>query len=197
MKRLLSALVVLLPVLVDSVSAQSLADVARKEEQRRKDRPKPAKVYTNDDLGTVPPLSTPPPAATPGETAAEPDASGPEPAAAPPAEGAPAADGAPVPADDDDRGSSAASFRAKLDAAHEQLERSRMFAEALQTRVNSLWADFTARDDPAQRSRIETDRQKALAELDRVKKDIVAQTKAVADIEEQARRAGVPPGSLR
>jgi hypothetical protein len=40
-------------------------------------------------------------------------------------------------------------------------------------------------------------RQKALAELDRVKNDIVQQTKAIADIQSEARRAGVPPGWLR
>jgi hypothetical protein len=72
-----------------------------------------------------------------------------------------------------------------------------MFAEALQSRVNGLTADFTARDDPAQRAVVANDRQKALAELDRVKNDIVQQTKAIADIQEEARRAGVPPGWLR
>jgi hypothetical protein len=72
-----------------------------------------------------------------------------------------------------------------------------MFAEALQSRINGLTADFTARDDPAQRAVVATDRQKALAELDRVKNDIVQQTKAIADMQEEARKAGVPPGWLR
>jgi hypothetical protein len=194
MKRVLTVLVVLLPVLVASIGAQSLADVARKEEQRRQQLRKPAKVYTNKDLGSVPPPSTPLPATGPEGSAAAPG--DPDPGAEP-AEGAPAPDATPAPGDDETAGSDAASFRGRLTAAREQLERSRMFAEALQTRINSLWADFTARDDPAQRSRIETDRQKALAELERVKKDVESQTKAIADIEEQARRAGVPPGALR
>ncbi len=72
-----------------------------------------------------------------------------------------------------------------------------MYAEALQTRANSLWADFTARDDPAQRSVVETERKKTLSELDRVKGDIESKTKAIADLEDEARRAGVPPGWLR
>jgi hypothetical protein len=38
---------------------------------------------------------------------------------------------------------------------------------------------------------------KALAELERVRGDIEAQEKAVTDLEEEARRAGVPPGWLR
>ena len=36
------------------VKAQGLGDVARKEEERRKDIKAPAKVYTNKDLGLRP-----------------------------------------------------------------------------------------------------------------------------------------------
>ena len=53
------------------------------------------------------------------------------------------------------------------------------------------------RDDPAQRAKLETDRKAAVAELERVKKDMTDQTKAIAAIEEEARRAGVPAGWLR
>ena len=42
-----------------------------------------------------------------------------------------------------------------------------------------------------------SDRQKALTELDRVKKEIQQHTKALADLQEEARKAGVPPGWLR
>src|SRR5688572_5487177 len=62
------------------VSAQSLADVAKAEEARRKTIKAGTKVYTNDDLGrtpaTSPAPSLPAPAATtaakPGESAAKP-----------------------------------------------------------------------------------------------------------------------------
>jgi hypothetical protein len=81
--------------------------------------------------------------------------------------------------------------------AREQLERDRTLSEALQTRINSLTTDFVNRDDPAQRAVIERDRQKAASELERLKKQIVDDRKAVADFEEEARRAGVPPGWLR
>ena len=40
------------------VEAQVLGDVARKEEERRKDIKAPAKVYTNKDLGSVPESSS-------------------------------------------------------------------------------------------------------------------------------------------
>ena len=60
-----------------------------------------------------------------------------------------------------------------------------------------LTADFTARDDPAQRSAIGRDRQKALDELDRVKKALETDRQALGDFQEEARRASVPPGWLR
>ena len=72
-----------------------------------------------------------------------------------------------------------------------------MFAEALQTRINSLSSDFVNRDDPFQRAKIGEDRDKALAELSRVKAEMVNAKKHIEDIEEEARKAGVPPGWLR
>jgi hypothetical protein len=41
------------------------------------------------------------------------------------------------------------------------------------------------------------ERQRSLAELDRLKIEILQHTKAIADIQEEARRAGVPAGWLR
>ena len=84
-----------------------------------------------------------------------------------------------------------------MQSARDALQRSQVFAEALQSRVNSLSADFTSRDDPAQRAAVATDRQKTLAELARVKDDIGRQTKAIAGIQDEARKAGVPPGWVR
>jgi hypothetical protein len=72
-----------------------------------------------------------------------------------------------------------------------------MLVDAMQTRINALNTDFVNRDDPAQRSVIERDRQRALSELTRLKQAVVDGKKAVADLEEEARRAGVPPGWLR
>ena len=85
----------------------------------------------------------------------------------------------------------------RMTDARQALERSQMYHDALQSKINALWADFTARDDRAQREVIETERKKALAEYDRVKLEIEANKKAIDDLEEEARRAGVPPGWLR
>jgi len=77
------------------------------------------------------------------------------------------------------------------------MDRQQIFADSLQSRINALTTDFVNRDDPAQRAKIEADRKTALAELERVKKELVDQAKAITAIEDEARRAGVPPGWLR
>ena len=81
--------------------------------------------------------------------------------------------------------------------ARASVDRSRTFADALQSRINALTADFSARSDPAQRDQIAADRQKALTELDRVRKEIQDGAKAIADIQEEARKAGAPAGWVR
>jgi hypothetical protein len=172
-----------------SVYAQSLADVARKEEERRKAIPQPAKVYTNKDLSAAPPASTPPPpaaAATPADAKGAKDA---DKSATEKDAGAAAKDEAPA--------KDKAYWAGRLKALQEQLDRNETYADALQSRINALTADFVNRDDPAQRSVIERDRQKNIAELNRLKKTVENDKKALADFAEEARRAGVPPGWLR
>ena len=70
-------------------------------------------------------------------------------------------------------------------------------AAALQNRVDGLWRDFTARDDPFQRAEIGQDRIEALQELEHTETDIVRLDQEIRDIQEEARRSGVPPGWLR
>ena len=78
-----------------------------------------------------------------------------------------------------------------------ELDRDQIYTEALQTRINALTTDFAARDDPAQRAVVDRDRQKAIVELDRLTLGQQRTKKAIADLEEEARRACVPPGWLR
>ena len=167
------------------VSAQSLADLARKEEERRKKLPEPAKVYTNKDLTAPPSSSTPPPA--------------PPPAAALANDAAKDAEAKAKEAEAKDKGPAKdqAYWAGRMKQLKEALARNETYADAMQTRLNSLQADFVNRDDPAQRSVIERDRQKTAAELARLKQSIIDGKKAIADLEEEARRAGVPPGWLR
>ena len=81
--------------------------------------------------------------------------------------------------------------------AREELRRNEVFVGALQTRVNTLNRDFANRDNPAQRRGLADDRSEAMGELTRVKGEVERAKKQIADIEEEARKSGVPPGWLR
>ena len=179
MKRLILLVVALNVVALTSIaSAQSLGDVARREEQRRKAIKKPAKVYTNKDLAgsdIAPPTAAPSSGAfSSGQSASESaQPAGGDSSQSATSEGAPSEDataqaGAQT---SDDAPATKDDWQKRLQDARSSLERSQMFAEALQTRINSLTTDFVARDDPAQRSAIESERRKALAQLDKVKRE--------------------------
>jgi len=175
-------LVVSLALSASSAFAQTLGDLAQQEASRRKTSgTSAAKVYTNDDLKPAPsPASAAPalPAAAANATAAADTKKAEEKKAA-----------------EDDKGESY--WRGRMTQAREELRRNEMFRDALQTKINSLSNDFAARDDPAQRAQLANDRQQALAEQARVTGEIDKNKKAIADLEEEARQAGVPPGWLR
>jgi hypothetical protein len=167
---------------VQLVFAQTLADVARKEEERRKTIRQPAKVYTNKDL-TAPPPGSPQPVPAPAAEPAKGDTKDKDKNA--------------KPTDPKDVVKDQAFYSARMKALQTTLDRDSLAAEAMQTRVNSLITDFISRDDPAQKAVIARNRDQALAELARLKEAIVTEQKAIADFQEEARRAGVPPGWLR
>jgi hypothetical protein len=202
MRTLLIAAVVVLSVLagcVRPVWAQSLGDLARQEEERRKAIKSVAKVYTNKDLGNAQP--PPPPVAGSGEAAqaaaAAPAAGGRTGAAGSTAQTGPAGrtgtDG------DNDKGvlKDQAYWAGRMKDLNSQLARDETSASALQTEVNSLTSDFINSADPTQRSIIEQNRARALSEFARLQKDIEKDRNTIVDLEEEARRAGAPPGWLR
>ena len=166
--------------------AQSLAEVAKNAAERRKtsgtEQKAAPKVYTNDDLKPAP-APSPDATTSPATAEASKDAS----------KDAAQKDAAKKP--EEDKGEEY--WRGRMSQAREELRRNEMFREALQTRINSLTNDFSARDDPYQRAQLADDRQKAVAEMSRVTEEIEALKKQIADIEEEARQAGVPPGWLR
>jgi DNA repair exonuclease SbcCD ATPase subunit len=179
MTRLLIVAALVFVGVASVASAQSLGDVAKKEEQRRKTVKSSGKVYTNDQLKADPTPSVPATSAT-GTT--------PAPAASTPA---------PAPSDDSTDKGDEKTWRKRIADARDALQRSQAFADALQSQLNALTTDFVNRDDPIQRQQIANKRDAALAELERVKKEVAAQNKAITDIQEQARRAGVPAGWVR
>jgi hypothetical protein len=185
--RFISGVVVtvLLPA---GVVAQSLADVARKEEARRKAVKGEVKVYTNDNLvrsreGEAPPASATPTPAGPASSASGTAPANPNAAASKPA------------TSDETKGEDY--WKKRIKAAQESVARNKVLQAALEARVNALNTDFVNMDNPYQRNVIQENLKTAMTELERVKRDIVNGTKAIADIEEEARKANVPPGWLR
>jgi hypothetical protein len=152
----------------------TLGELALKEQERRRALKVTGRVLTEQDLpsAAAPPVPSVPPAA--------------------PKAGLPEQPGATVTEPRDETW-----WRERIGQARDNVRRHEIIAEALQTRINALTNDFAARDDPYQRARIADDRQKAMAELDRVRSEVVLQKKKIGEIEEEGRRAAIPPGWLR
>lgn len=179
--KLLSLVVI--PVIVAlqaGVSAQSLADVAKAEAARRKTVKPGAKVYTNEELSGTPSTS-PAPAQPVTPTTAKPA----DPAAKPEAQ-------KPV-----DPTKTQQYWKDRATAIQQSLSRNKLLLEALQSQVNGMNAEFMNTDDPGQRDLLQARLQRATGELQRVQQDIEKQTKAAADLQEEARKLGVPAGWVR
>jgi hypothetical protein len=172
------------------LAAQSLVDVAKQEEARRKTVKETGKetkkIFSNKDLPQVAP---PPQVVSSGD-----------------GKETPAADaGAAAPAVGDKKDTDKKDtevrdeeyWRKRITTARQQLDRDITFAAAMQSRINALSTDFVNRDDPAQRAVIAGDRDRAMSELKALEKSIENDKATIASIEEEARRANVPAGWLR
>ena len=175
-RSLVSSLPVAIAALVFAVpiyAQPQLAEIARQEKERRASIDEKSRVYTNDDLRGGQRLAA---------ASSTPKSETTETIPAATREG---------PARDE------AYWRERITGAREARQRAELIAAALQNRVDSLWAVFTARDDPFQRAEIEQDRLDALAELENTRAALKQLDQEVLDIREEARRAGAPPGWLR
>ena len=218
MKPSVIAAVVLSCVLATTtgLSAQ-LGKIAKKEAERRKTVTS-GKVYTNDSLSPAPEPSSAPATSNDAAPASDADKSATDkPAADKPAADKSAADKSAddksatdkpaadadkaaakqVSSDPEERKKEEAKWRERMKNEREALDRAKSFADALQIKINSLKTDFVNRDDPVQRAGIAAERDKSLAELDRLKKEIAERNKAITAIQEEARRAGAPSGWVR
>ena len=182
MRRLFFATVLAgcLSVVVPSAE-QSLVDVARNTEAARNasaSRPR-AKVYTNKDLSAVDHMPPAPNASNSSPTA-------PEPASPAPSAGQPLADV-----------KSEAYWRNRIRPLLERLESARAMADDTKRRAEALMrsadrcfvigivcADYT------ESLRLTEEHKVLLADVARAERD-------VAELQEEARRAGVPPGWVR
>jgi hypothetical protein len=165
--------------------AQSLADIARREEERRKTIASPAKVLTNKDLKPAPAIASGTQTSTPAA---------PSNAVTPPAGGGAAQGGS---AAGGDVVKDQAYWSGRWKNLQGQISRDETFAIALQSRINALANQYTNQGDGVQQTAIAAERQKTLEELNRLTKQVQDEKRAILDLQEEARRAGVPPGWLR
>jgi len=161
----------------------SLGEVALREAVRRRSTPASVRTVTGADLEPAPertprPTVPPPAGATEATPAAKP---GEKPT---------------LPAEEKEARTETW-WRSRIGQARAALERDRVLVAALENRVSTLTRDVVNRDDPAQRALLIAERIRALEELELMRKQVVADTEAIAAIEEDARRQGVPPGWLR
>ena len=175
------AFAVTLAIAAPAAAQPPLADVARAEQARRASISEESRVYTNADLSETRRLTTavaarPAPADTSDESGGTAAENAADPAAA-------------------ERDESY--WRERITAARDARRRAELVAAALQNRVDGLWAELTARDDPAARAALERDRLAAIAELEQTRGELDRLDEEIADIQEEARRAGAPPGWLR
>ena len=170
--------------------AQSLGAVAERTQKERKGTG--GKVFTNDDLGEA---SQPSPSPSPGGGGAAPGKpAGAKPA--PPAAAAPGAAPAPNPAPTMDPSQR---WRRDVKAGRDAVARAESSVDAIQKRLDALLVDRDPVNvgDPNRLQSLEAEKVKAMAELEVAKEGLDKARQALANLEEEARRAGVPPGWLR
>ena len=189
MKRVLAIAITLVVASSSAAFAQasstvSLAEVARQEEARRKSTKKATMVFTNANLAAADAPTARPSAPTTSSNAT-------------PTNTSPTIPGGQAPPVDKAAMKDQAYWQGRISKARTDLTRTQMFADSLQTKINSLRTDFTNRDNRVEREKIQQDLNTALAELERLKKELDTQQKAITAIEDEARRANVPSGWLR
>lgn len=173
--RRLVRLIALVTAVASPLAAQSLGEVAARTNKDRKGTP--AKVYTNDDLSEA--------------------HSGPEKLAAPvSAAPAAAASAAPAPAptmDPADR------WRRDAKARRDAVTRAEAKVAAIQAKIDALMLDRDPVNvmDPNRMQTLEAVKAKALQDLETAKAELSQARQALEDLEEDARKNGVPPGWLR
>ncbi|MBX7184983.1 MAG: hypothetical protein K1Y01_07545 [Vicinamibacteria bacterium] len=170
------------------VQAQDLAALARKERERRSKVTKPVKVLTEDDGKEAAAKGTGSVTSLGGEGALPP---------APPGSSEPSPT-RPTDSDEERR----ASWKARADAARAAVTNAEKTLAQMEKDVAALRSDMTpvSATDAQDPMRLQKRDQKIFEmnkQIEAQKAAIAAAKKAVIDLEEEARRAGVPSGWLR
>ena len=174
MQRLVR-LTLLTTALASPLLAQSLGEVAARTNKDRKGAP--AKVYTNDDLDAA---------------RSEPESQG---TVSTPATSAPSG-AAPTPAPTMDPGQR---WRRDGKQRRDAVTRSEAKVAAIQARVDALLLDRDPVNvmDPNRLQTLEAVKARALQDLETAKAELSQARQALEDLEEDARKSGIPAGWLR
>ncbi len=194
-KKLLTPMLLVLmgALFLGMAHGQSLADLARKERARKGQEAKTGRVYTNDDVAKLPPTpvtSAPAEAQTPAGT--QPTGATPAQAEAGPEAAKPAQPPAKTPADVEKE------YREKFAELREQLAFEEKKLDVMQRELNLAQQQYYS--DP----NVAMQEQFARTEINQRTQEIVEQRAAVekakaaiADLEEELRKKGLPPGWAR
>ena len=87
-------------------------------------------------------------------------------------------------------------WRERMTAARSKLDHDKAVLDGLQSQINFLNGAVLGQDDPGKKQQLSNQRFKVQHELDLLQKDIQDDNKALIDLPEEARRAGVPRGLL-
>jgi hypothetical protein len=88
-------------------------------------------------------------------------------------------------------------WRDRMAKARKDLAKDEAAVGPAESRANSLTTAAVNTDDPAKQLQVRQQLLTTLAEVERLKTQIEVDKKAIADIQSEARRAGIPPGWIR
>ena len=114
-----------------------------------------------------------------------------------------AADATAKPADPATAGAKAAPvkdeswWRGRMTELRAAADKDQLAANELQTRINRLQADSVNIDDPLKQTKARIDLVATMELLDKMKAQVEADRRAIADLQEEARRQNIPAGWLR
>ena len=172
-------------------SAQSLAGLAKKAEENSAKTTKDtqgAKTYSNDNLKNLPaPDAAPAKASDSAPVKDKPETTG-----------ADAKSAASSKSGTNDDAKKEAYWRGRTAPIRARIAQNQVKFEETGRRINSLTAELSGIGAlNARRGGVETERQRLITEHDRMLSDLVADRKALSDVEEEGRRAGALPGWFR
>jgi hypothetical protein len=195
MKRVCSVVVAAGLLFAGAAEAQSLADVAKQEQERRKALKEPARVYTEADVQKMAPLTTavarPQPEAA-ATTTADGGAATADKASATGGAGATDAKAGKAEAPKDEAG-----WQARVQQTREELARSRRLLTAMEAQLLIVGVQNATARSTGQATPDASREQESVKEVERLRAEVEKHTAALAQIESEARAAGIPPGWVR